>query len=96
MGSEKTRTMSELREHLIEKASTDEAFRARLLADPNAAIKEELNLTVPPGFNIRVHEDVADTSHLVLPPLARLREAEIEQAAGGDKPKYIWDIPWPD
>ena len=51
-----TRSVTELREHLIEKATTDEAFRARLLADPNAAIQEELGVTVPPGFTIKVHE----------------------------------------
>lgn len=91
MGSE-ARTMSELRAHLIEKASTDEAFRARLFADPNAAIEEELNLKVPPGFTIEVHEDVADTSHLVLPPLARVREAELEKASAG-RPRHIWNVP---
>ena len=80
-----TRTMTELRTHLVEKAATDEAFRARLLADPHAAIQEELGLTVPPGFTIEVHEDVEDTSHLVLPPVARLAEAELEQAAGGHR-----------
>ena len=42
-----TRTMGELREHLIEKATMDEAFRARLLSDPKAAIEEELGLTHP-------------------------------------------------
>ena len=94
MGSE-ARTMSELREHLIEKATTDEDFRARLIADPNAAIKDELDLTVPAGFHIKVHEDVADTSHLVLPPLARIQETELRKAAGGE-PKYFWEVPWPD
>ena len=95
MSDPNTKSMSELREHLIDKATTDEDFRARLIADPNAAIKDELNLTVPAGFNIKVHEDVADTSHLVLPPLARLEKVEIEQAAGGT-PKYFWEVPWPD
>ena len=95
MSDPDTKSMSELREHLIDKATTDEDFRARLIADPNAAIKDELNLTVPAGFSIKVHEDVADTSHLVLPPLARLEKAEIEKAAGG-APKYFWEVPWPD
>ena len=84
-----TRSVTELREHLIEKATTDEAFRARLLADPNAAIEEELGVTVPPGFTIKVHEDVEDASHLVLPPAARLAEAEMEQAAG-DTSRGAW------
>ena len=78
-----TRTMGELREHLIEKTTMDEAFRARLLSDPKAAIEEELGLTIPAGFTLRVHEDVPNTSHLVLPPLAALDESALEQAAGG-------------
>ena len=87
------RSMTELREHLIEKAANDEAFRARLLADPNAAIEEELGLTVPAGLTIKVHEDLADTSHLVLPPVARLAEADMKQAAGG-VPPYQLGLRW--
>lgn len=88
-----TRTMSELREHLVEKATTDEAFRARLLADPKAAIEEELGLTIPPGFTVKVHEEVEDTSHLVLPPLAALDDADLQRAAGGFDAQAItfWD-----
>ena len=85
------RTMSELRERLIEKADVDEAFRARLLSDPKAAVREELGLTIPAGFTLKVHEDVQDTSHLVLPPLARLDESALEQAAGGTE----WSGPHP-
>ncbi len=87
------RSMTELREHLIEKAANDEAFRARLLADPNAAIEEELGLTVPAGLTIKIHEDLADTSHLVLPPVARLAEADMKRAAGG-VPPYQLGLRW--
>ena len=70
-----TPTPGEMRERLIAKADADEAFRARLLSDPKAAVNEELGLAIPPGFTIEVHEDAADTSHLVLPPSAALGEA---------------------
>ena len=53
-----------MRERLIAKADADEAFRARLLSDPRAAVNEELGLAIPPGFTIEVHEEAADTSHL--------------------------------
>ena len=76
-------TMNELREHLIEKAAMDGAFRARLLSDPKAAVEEELGLTIPADFTLKVYEDVPDTTHLVLPPLAALDESALEQAAGG-------------
>ena len=85
-------TVGELREHLIEKATTDDTFRAQLLEDPKAAIKEELGLTIPEGFTIKVHEDVVDTSHVVLPPPAALGEAELEEAAGGQV--FRWSTQW--
>ena len=51
-----TTTPGEMRERLIAKADADEAFRARLLSDPRAAVNEELGLAIPPGFTIKVHE----------------------------------------
>ena len=81
------KTVGELRSHLIDRATADEEFRARLLSDPKAAVEEELGLTIPAGFNIVVHENVAaDTTHLVLPPSAKLGEADLQQAAGGTPP----------
>ena len=76
-------TVGAMRERLLAKATEDETFRARLLADPKAAVQEELGLAIPAGFTIKVHEEAADTSHLVLPPLASLDEAELALAAGG-------------
>ncbi len=76
-------TVGELREHLVEKATADAAFREQLVADPKAAIKDELGLAIPDGFTVKVHEEQPDTSHLVLPPSAALSETEMEQAAGG-------------
>ena len=76
-------TADELREHLVVKATTDEAFRAQLIADPKAAIKEELGLALPPEFTVKVHEEQVDTSHVVLPPAAVLGEEDLERAAGG-------------
>ena len=81
-------TAGAMRERLLAKADADETFRTRLLADPKAAVQDELGLTIPAGFTIKVHEEAADTNHLVLPPLAGLDEADLEQAAGGAS---IWD-----
>ena len=83
MSAEVTLTATELRERLVEKAAVDGAFRARLLDDPKAAVKAELGLAIPDGFNIKVHEERDDTGHLVLPPPARLAEADLEAASGG-------------
>ena len=89
--SSEMKTAGELREHLIDKATADEAFRARLISDPKATVKEELGLTIPAEFNVVVHEDLADTAHLVLPPSARLGETDLQQAAGGT-PKHMEGI----
>ena len=81
--SKDVKTVGELREHLMDKATTDLDFRAQLIADPKAAIKNELGLEIPGGFTIKVHEDQPETSHLVLPPAATLGEEDLERAAGG-------------
>ena len=81
-----TMTVGAMRERLIAKATEDEAFRVRLLADPKDAVQEELGVNIPDGFTLEVHEEAADISHLVLPPSAELDEAAQAQAAGG-----IWD-----
>ena len=91
--STETITAGELRARLVEKAEADEAFRARLLADPKAVVEDELGLAMPPGFTIKVHEERADTSHLVLPPAAYLTDNELEQATGGltcETKRSIW------
>ncbi len=88
---EKRITAGEMRDRLIEKATVDDVFRARLMADPKAAIEAETGVTVPSEFTIEVHEDTADTSHLILPPSADLGEADLEQVAGG----FSWaDVGW--
>ena len=81
--SDETRTVGEVRESLVKKATADEAFRARLLADPKAAIGDELGFAVPEALSIEVHEESAETAHLVLPPGGNLSEGELGGVAGG-------------
>lgn len=52
---------------IIKKAMKDSAFRASLLANPNAAIEQALGVSLPAGVNIKVYEDTADTFNMVLP-----------------------------
>ena len=78
-----TVTVGELRERLVERAVADETFRSRLLSDPRATIGAELELEVPPGFTVEVHEESADVAHVVLPPLRALDDAGLEQVVGG-------------
>ena len=83
-------TPDEMRTKIVDRAAEDADFRARLLSDPKGALEEELQLPIPPGFNVEVHEDGGDTAHLVLPPPSRLGEADLEALAGG-APWGAWD-----
>ena len=87
MGAE-TRTVGEVRQSMVEKATVDKEFRDRLLADPKAAIGDELGLAVPESLSIEVHEESPETAHLVLPPDGNLSEGELGKVAGG-----AWEHP---
>ncbi len=76
-------TQEELRAELIEKAAEDDAFRARLIDDPKAVIEDVLGSPVPESVSVMVHEESATEAHLVLPPSARLGEADLQAVAGG-------------
>ncbi len=74
--------ISEARERLTEKASTDNEFRSRLLNDPQKTVEEEFGVTVPEGFAIKVHEQSTTEAHLVLPPDPKLGESDLHLVAG--------------
>ena len=86
-------TAGELKTRILARASEDADFRARLVADPKAAISAELGRTIPEGFEVLVHEDGVSTAHLVLPPSPELSEAELETVTGGQEPP-AWEKPW--
>ncbi len=77
-------TFEDFNNYMRNKAVEDEEFRARLLADPRAVIEEELDLSIPDGLDIQVHEDTATTSHFVIPPSAKLAEEDMRAVAGGN------------
>ena len=76
-------TATDMRDRVLKKAADDSDFRARLIADPKAAIAGEIGMNLPGGFDVAVHEDSATTVHLVLPPAPQLTEAELAQVSGG-------------
>ncbi len=76
-------TATEMKDRILNRAAEDGDFRARLIADPKAAIASEVGTVIPDGFDVLVHEDSATTSHLVLPPSPALTEAELEMISGG-------------
>ena len=80
---EGVKTHEEMLEELIGKAAADDGFRARLVEDPKAAIKEALNVDLPESLTVHVHEDTARAAHLVLPSSESLTEAQLEAIAAG-------------
>ncbi|MCY3761678.1 MAG: hypothetical protein OXH50_10555 [Gemmatimonadetes bacterium] len=70
-------------QRLFSRAEKDREFRARLLADPKAAIEQELALRLAEGHEIHVHEETDAATHLVLPPRSKFSEEEREAARTG-------------
>ena len=71
---------------VVAQAWSDEAFKRRLLAQPNAVLRER-GIEVPAGVEVRVVENTGTLAHLVLPPRpveGQLSEEQLERAAGGD------------
>ena len=76
-------TITELRQSILDRADTDEAFRTRLLAEPKAALADEFDIHLADGFDLSIHEDSMSGAHLVLPPNPRMTEEQMAQVAGG-------------
>lgn len=84
-------TRGSVLEKLVARSEEDKDFRARLLSDPRSVLQEALEVEIPEGFNVVVHEEDARTAHLVLPASAELSDAQLEHAAGGSWcGQYYW------
>ena len=76
---------------VLDRATTDAAFRRRLLADPRAAILDGFGVTIPLGFNVRFIEKEAGIDALIVLPDLRCPEGELsdqdlDAVAGGTDP----------
>lgn len=58
----------EILDAVTAEALESDSYREQLLADP-VKVLTEAGLTIPPGVNVVIHENTADTIHLVLPSL---------------------------
>lgn len=80
---EGTQTQGAPRAELVAKAAEDDGFRATLIADLKAAIREALGMELPESVAVHVHEEMAHSAHLVLPPSAGLTDADLETVVAG-------------
>jgi hypothetical protein len=83
----------EMERRLIEKSLQDGAFRQQPLADPKAAVEQELGTRLPEEVRVVAVEETADTIYLVLPstPMkgtegVELADPDLESVAGGGLP----------
>ncbi len=70
---------------IIAKATEDEAFKQRLLADATTVLKEE-GVALPDGLKIKAVEDTDKVMHIVLPPAPgefALSDVQLEAVSGG-------------
>jgi hypothetical protein len=75
---------------IIAKAWMDEGFKARLLSDPMATLKEE-GVEIPPGVEVRIAVDTDNVRHLLLPmkPAGEeLSDAQLADVAAGTAIEY--------
>jgi hypothetical protein len=77
---------------VITKCWGDEAFKARLLADPAATLAAE-GVQVPEGVTINVAVDAEDVRTLVipLPPTTELGDGDLAALVGGGWCGHSWE-----
>ena len=76
-------TESEMRAYILMRATEDDAFRARLLADPKGTVEAEAGFTFPANYAFHVHEETATDAHIILPTTSQLSPADLQAVAGG-------------
>ena len=74
---------AEVKAHVAMKATEDDDFRTRLIADPRGTAEEVLGMRFPKEYRLHVHEESATDAHLVLPPKPGLSKEQLERITGG-------------
>ena len=72
---------------VVAKAWRDPAFKAKLIADPQAVLREA-GMAVPAGATVKVVENTGTHLHFVLPPkpTGQLSDEALDEVAGGAGP----------
>lgn len=81
---EQTREFARMYGQVVARSWADEEFKARLLADPAAVLREE-GFPVPTGIEVRAVESTDSVLYLNLPPRPsdELSDEQLDQVAGG-------------
>jgi hypothetical protein len=83
---------TEMERRIIQRSIEDDAFRQQLLADPRAAVEQDLGTRLPEEVRVVAVEETADTIYLVLPSASpagetgELSDQQLESVAGGWDP----------
>ena len=75
-----------LKVQIIQKAWDDPAFKASLLADPKAAIKQAFGVDLPDELELVAVEETASRLYLVIPP----NPEDVGGGTGGGQ-NYVWN-----
>lgn len=78
-----------LESRVVRRAWADEEYRARLLADPKAALEEELGTKLPERLQVRVVEEHPDLLCIVLPVNTSNIPMETIQVMTGAGPRPV-------
>ncbi|WP_082595934.1 NHLP leader peptide family RiPP precursor [Paenibacillus sp. Soil750] len=81
-------SMDTLKVKIIKKAWEDADFKARLLADPRSALKQDFGIEVPEGIELSVLAETPAHYALVIPP----QPEELDQLkSAGVQPQITWN-----
>ena len=64
------------------RATEDEAFWARLLADPKGVVEAETGVSFPADYTLHIHEETATDAHMILPTTSRLTPEDLKVLTG--------------
>ena len=69
---------------VVARAWRDPAFKAKLIADPQAVLREA-GMALPAGATVKVVENTSTHRHFVLPPkpVGQLSDEALDEVAGG-------------
>ena len=77
---------SDFEKRLVDRATSDAAFKQLLVSDPRAAVERELGVKVPANVNLKVVQETPDALYLVLPldgSNGELTDEQLESIAAG-------------